>query len=149
MTEKSDFLMLLSALSLVIISTVSFQINNSNTPSFDDSLRWEVVNNLNNTEIYLSGSKSDSVIGGDIFLSFNENEFNNTNVKVGEHFTDIIQIVWNNDKKQYSFIINPETSVELDPTKPFLTVENGIKVSVLPKSLVYVKKVGGVYPKIK
>lgn len=141
--------MLLSALSLVIISTVSFQINNSNTPSFDDSLRWEVVNNLNNTEIYLSGSKSDSVIGGDIFLSFNENEFNNTNVKVGEHFTDIIQIVWNNDKKQYSFIINPETSVELDPTKPFLTVENGIKVSVLPKSLVYVKKVGGVYPKIK
>lgn len=149
MTEKSDFLMLLSALSLVIISTVSFQINNPNTPSFDDSLRWEVINNLNNTEIYLSGSKSDSVIGGDIFLSFNENEFNNTNVKVGEHFTDIIQIVWNNDKKQYSFIINPETSVELDPTKPFLTVENGIKVSVLPKSLVYVKKVGGVYPKIK
>ena len=149
MRENSDFLLLLSALCFVVISVVTFQIHSLDINNSDTSYNWKVVKNLNNTDIYLTGPKSGSVIGGDMFLSFNENEFDITNVKVGDSFNNIIQIVWNNEKKQYSFVINPEASSNIDPTKPFLTVENGLKVAVLPKSLVYIKNVGGVYPKIR
>jgi hypothetical protein len=123
---------------------------------FDSSenLHWD-IKQVGNSEVdvYLKGPSVNKVIGADIDLFFDKNNLKITSVDPGGFFSDPIVIRLDNRNLFYSLMVNPESKIGPDSSKPLFKFHllpnevSGYKFYVLPSSQVYLSKIGGSFPK--
>jgi hypothetical protein len=100
----------------------------------------------------LQGPGASKVTAAELDISFDTNHIKVSTVMAGGFFVDPIKVKFDNKKLAYSLIINPESKIDNDLSKPLFkfhlspTTLTGYNFSALPGSQVYLLNIGGAFP---
>lgn len=141
------------AIVLSIISIVlSYRVgkNNSNIPA----LSWNIVQATNGEiAVFLEGPTASKVTGADLNIFIDTNRISILSAEAGGFFSKPIAVRMDNKNLLYSLIQNPGDKTGNDINKPIIKFHlSSQKLTdnnfyILPGSQVYLRDVGGVYPK--
>ena len=148
MENKKIIMLSILAIFLSVFS-IWFSFSNKN------DVRWEIVQNEGGeVDVFLKGSSASKVSGADIKLFLSLNNVKVTAVKPGGFFVSPIVVQMDNKNLVYSLFSNPENKTPNDLTKPVVRISlapaklAGNKFYTLPGSQVYLRNIGGVFPRV-
>lgn len=141
MFKLSNFLLMLCICTLFFASMVVIITSRTQVTEYN----WKVINKEGQTELFLEGNDLVKVLGADVYLLSS----NASSASLGDFYSNVIKVRWDDEIGQYSFFANPTVENEINTSMPLLTKKGEDAFTILPNSLIYIKEKGGVYPKIK